>query len=41
VSEEPEDEEIYYEEPNLLGGIEKEDYIIVFGAEYKDLEEEA
>jgi hypothetical protein len=37
----PEDEEIYYEEPKILGRIEEEDYIIVSGPKDKDLEEEA
>jgi hypothetical protein len=32
ASEEPDDEEVYYEEPSLLGGIKGKDYGVVFGA---------
>jgi hypothetical protein len=39
LREEPEDEEIYYEEPYHSGGIEEQDYNI-FGAEDEYLEEE-
>jgi hypothetical protein len=40
ASEEPEDDEINYEELNVWGGIEQGDYGIVFGVEDDDLEEE-
>jgi hypothetical protein len=32
---------VYYEEPDLSGGIEGEDYCIVFGAKHKDVDREA
>jgi hypothetical protein len=40
ASEEPEDDEINYEELDLSEGIEQGDYGIVFGVEHDDLEEE-
>jgi hypothetical protein len=40
ASEKSEDEEIYYEKLDLLGGIDGEEYNIVFGAEDGYLEEE-
>jgi hypothetical protein len=41
ASEEPNNEEVYYEEPNLFGCIEGENYGIVFGAEDEDIDREA
>ena len=42
TTEKPEDEgEIYYEEPDQLGGIEGIDYGIVYGAEDEDTEAKA
>jgi hypothetical protein len=38
---EQEDEEVYYEEPDLLGGIERIDYIIEYGVNCEDDEDEA
>jgi hypothetical protein len=40
-SEESDDEKVYYEEPDLLGGVEGKDYCIVFGAEDKDIDGDA
>ena len=46
-SEDPEDtpmyatesqEEVFYEDPNLYGAIEGEDYDIVYGGEYQESE---
>jgi hypothetical protein len=36
-----EDEEVYYEKPDLSGGIEGIDYIIEYGVNYEDDEKEA
>jgi hypothetical protein len=36
-----EDEEVYYEEPDLSGGIEGMDYIIEYGVNSEDIVEEA
>jgi hypothetical protein len=38
---EQEDEEVYYEEPDLLGDIERIDYIIEYGVNCEDDEDEA
>jgi hypothetical protein len=36
-----EEDEVYYEEPDLLGGIEGIDYIIEYGVNSQDNDEEA
>jgi hypothetical protein len=36
-----EDDKVYYEEPDLLGGIEGIDYIIEYGVNSDDIDEEA
>jgi hypothetical protein len=36
-----EDDEVYYEEPDLSGGIEGIDYIIEYGVNGDDIDEEA
>jgi hypothetical protein len=35
------EEEVYYEKPDISGGLEVEDYYIFIGAEDEDIDEEA
>ena len=41
IIEKGEDDEIYYEEPDLSGGVEGIDYDIVYGIEDEEVEQEA
>jgi hypothetical protein len=37
ASKDPDEEEVYYEKPDFLGGLEGEDYGIVIGTEDEDI----